>query len=96
MPRRQHDSSPVSQRIGANIRRLRTEAGITRDHLAARSSVSENVIVFVERGETTPRVENLLKLAAGLAVSPSELLDGVAWKPTRPRHGEWEISRPRK
>jgi transcriptional regulator with XRE-family HTH domain len=71
----------VAVGFGENLRRLRRRAGLSQEELNFRSSVHRTDISKIERGESLPRTDTLLKLAGGLGVEPQELLDGLAWEP---------------
>ena len=71
----------VAVGLGENLRRLRRRAGLSQEELNFRSSVHRTDISKIERGESLPRADTLLKLAGGLGVEPQELLDGLAWEP---------------
>ncbi len=60
--------------IGARLRLLRDEAGLTLDALAARSGVSRAMLSKIERGEKNPTVQVVARVAAGLDTSVSHLL----------------------
>lgn len=62
--------------ISSNIRRLRTIKGLTQEQLAERSGVHRTVIVRYESATRTMKLENLLKIANGLNVTPNDLLAG--------------------
>jgi transcriptional regulator with XRE-family HTH domain len=71
----------VAVGFGENLRRCRRRAGLSQEELSFRSSVHRTDISKIERGESLPRTDTLLKLAGGLGVPPHELLDGLAWEP---------------
>ncbi|HEY2717360.1 MAG TPA: helix-turn-helix transcriptional regulator [Solirubrobacterales bacterium] len=71
----------VAVGIGENLRRLRRRVGLSQEELSFRSSVHRTDISKIERGESLPRTDTLLKLAGGLEVEPQELLDGLVWEP---------------
>ncbi len=71
----------VAVGFGENLRRCRRRAGLSQEELSFRSSVHRTDISKIERGESLPRTDTLLKLAGGLGVEPQELLDGLAWEP---------------
>jgi transcriptional regulator with XRE-family HTH domain len=66
--------SPALHALGAALRSARTQAGLTQRALAARSGVSVRQLGAIERAQTDPTYETLLKLADALGVSLSELL----------------------
>ncbi len=49
---------------------------------------------MLERGIRLARIDTLVKLAGALEVSPNELLEGIAWVPTAPLIGSFEIQAP--
>ena len=76
MPRRS-TPDPLAQRIGARIRVLRKEAGLTLEKLAYESEVgSKGFLSDVEQGLARPTVETLQAIADRLGV---ELLDLVTF-----------------
>ncbi len=56
-------------------------AGISQDEVAYRASIHRTEVSQLERGFRTPRIDTLIKLAASLAVSADELLEGIEWAP---------------
>jgi len=65
----------VASRIAARVRARRTQRGWTLDELAARSAVSRRLLVAIEQTNANPSLSTLLKLAAALGVSLTDLLD---------------------
>ena len=63
----------VSQRLGARIRTLRAEQGLTQDELADRVGITRAYTSFIERGEKTASLEVIIGIAEILDVSLSEL-----------------------
>ena len=56
------------------LKRLRTERGLSQAKLAARADLDPSTVNQIERGARAPTLETLRKLAAGLDVSLAELL----------------------
>lgn len=75
------DDATVDERIGARVRDLRAQRGLTLEGLAERSGVSRSMISVIERGESSPTAALLEKLAAGLGVSLASLFDSPASNP---------------
>ncbi len=76
MPRRS-TPDPLAKRIGARIRELRQEAGLTLEKLAYESEVgSKGFLSDVEKGLARPTVETLAAIAERLEV---KLLDLVTF-----------------
>jgi transcriptional regulator with XRE-family HTH domain len=59
----------IDRAIGARVRRLRDERGLTLDALAARSGVSRAMLSRIERGESSPTAQLLAKVCGGLGVT---------------------------
>lgn len=74
----------VAERFAANLVRCRKRADISQEELAARSSLHRTQIGLLERGQRLPRLDTIVKLAGALAISATELLEGIEWKPVAP------------
>jgi transcriptional regulator with XRE-family HTH domain len=64
--------------LADNLRRLRKEQGLSQEVLADKANLHRTFVGAVERGERNISLDNIGKLAAALAVSPSRLLSGDA------------------
>ncbi|MGD9755534.1 MAG: helix-turn-helix domain-containing protein [Acidimicrobiia bacterium] len=64
----------LSGRVGARVRRLRTERGWTLDGAAGRLGVSRRLLVQLEAGQANPSLSTLLAVAEGFGVPLVELL----------------------
>jgi transcriptional regulator with XRE-family HTH domain len=73
MPRRT-EPSPYATKVGARIRELRIEQGMSLAHLADISSLSEGHLSSVERGLVAITIETIYRVAQGFGVSPMLLL----------------------
>lgn len=60
--------------VGARIRRLRIERGLTQEALALQSGVTRNVLIDVEHGRRGLLFERLFDIADALHVGAGELL----------------------
>ena len=67
----------AQQRVGANIRARRAALGITQEEAAQRIGVHPVEFGRAERGSRDLRISTLTKIARGLEISPSDLLEGV-------------------
>ena len=82
MPTRRDQVDPDQQkrwaesrrRVGANVRRLRLERGLTQEALALESGLSRNQLIELEHGRRGVLFERLDDLAVVLAASVSELV----------------------
>lgn len=64
--------------VGANIRELRLQRGMTQEALALTSGVTRNVLIDVEQGKRGLLYERLFDIAEALQVSVEALLGGSA------------------
>ncbi len=77
---RPHAAGP-SRRFASNLRRLRAAADLSQEGLAFGAGMHRTQISLLESGERMPRVETLIKLAAGVDATPNDLLEGIDWDP---------------
>lgn len=59
--------------VGANVRRLRKERGLTQEQLAMEAAIDLTYLGGIERGRRNPSVDVVGRLAAALAVHPGDL-----------------------
>ena len=64
----------LAAEIAARVRAARTRRRWTLDDLAARSTVSRRLLVRIEHGDANPSLATLLKLAAALGITLTELV----------------------
>jgi transcriptional regulator with XRE-family HTH domain len=60
--------NPKSINVGARLRELRQERGMSMRALARASGLSTNALSMIERGRTSPSVSTLYKIAGALRV----------------------------
>ena len=65
------------ERFASNLRNERTKRGLTQERLAELADLHMTDVGRIERAERDPGVRTIGKLAAGLGVSASDLLEGV-------------------
>jgi transcriptional regulator with XRE-family HTH domain len=68
----------IRKAVGANIRNLRLQRGLTQEALALRSGVTRNVLIDIEQGRRGLLYERLFDLAEALGVSVGALMDVTA------------------
>jgi transcriptional regulator with XRE-family HTH domain len=66
-------ADPVTERIGATVRALRSRRGLSLDSLAAVCGVSRSALSLIERAESSPTAVVLDRIAAGLGVPLASL-----------------------
>ena len=76
-PRERSRDQAIAIAFGERVRTVRLAAGMTQEALAEATELHATFISNVERGYRVPTVPTLLKLAAGLKVEPSSLVDGI-------------------
>lgn len=82
-------SMDCGRRFGENLVRCRKQAGLSQEELGARANLHRTAIGLLEKGARVPRIDTLVKLAATLEVAPSDLLDGMVWKPGTTTEGRF-------
>ncbi|HEY2768006.1 MAG TPA: helix-turn-helix transcriptional regulator [Solirubrobacteraceae bacterium] len=63
--------------FGWRLRGLRGELGVSQDELAQRTGIHVTTIGRFEHGSREPRLKSILRIARGLGVKPSALLDDL-------------------
>ena len=67
--------------IGANLKRLRTDKGMSQTELAGAVNVTQSMIAQVERGTKALTMELGKKISEVLGVSVNELLEDFSKQP---------------
>jgi repressor LexA len=62
------------QGVGATIRRLREETGLSQRALARKAGISSQYLCDIEIGRTSPSLKSLEKIATALQLPPGRLL----------------------
>lgn len=62
-------------RFGKQVIKLRNDLAISQEELAFRSGISRTYIGCIERGEKNSTIITIEKLAKGLNISKSKLMD---------------------
>jgi len=60
--------------IGLRIKQFRLNAKLTQGQLAEKADVDTNNLSRIERAQTTPTLETVLKLASALEITPNDIL----------------------
>ena len=65
------------QRFALNLRRVRTERGLSQEALGVLCGLHRTEISLLERAGREPRLMTVVRIARALKVPPAELLDGI-------------------
>ena len=68
-----------NERLGAKIKNIRKNKGLTQELLAEKSDLSTRQIVKIENGQATPTIQTLQSIAKALDVSFNELFDNDSY-----------------
>jgi transcriptional regulator with XRE-family HTH domain len=67
----------ILKKFGDRVRSLRSKAGISQRKFAELAEMHRTYISGIERGERNVSLLNIIRLAKGLGVSVSELMEGI-------------------
>jgi transcriptional regulator with XRE-family HTH domain len=84
----------LAERFGLNLWRSRRRADLSQEELGSRVGLTRDAIQKLEKGRRLPRLDTIVKLAAGTNVSTCVLLEGMAWRPGRYVDGDFYIEHP--
>lgn len=71
------EKDPLLVAFGEQLRQLRLEADLSQEELAEYAGLHWTYVGQIERGERNLTLLNVLKLARGLDMTASDLLDGI-------------------
>ena len=80
----------LGKNIAANLKALRTERGLTLGELSRLSGISKAMLSDMEKGGSNPTINTIWKLANGLNVPYTKLMDGTEGEATVVRRSEPE------
>ena len=69
------------ERFAQNLRKARTEAGISQEELGYLCDLHRTEVSLLERAGREPRLATIVKLAGALKTPPGVLGDGIGWLP---------------
>ena len=64
-----------AQKLGENLKRIRTEKGITQGDIARALEMDKSFVSNIENGKTNPTLATIAKLAKAIGVSVGELME---------------------
>lgn len=68
----------ISQVIAKNLKEIREQRRLSLDRVAELTGVSKSMLGQIERGESNPTIQTVWKMANGLKVSLTALIDATA------------------
>lgn len=80
--------SVAAQALGGRVRARRRELGMTQEQLAEACGVHWTFLGQVERGRRNISLHNILKIAAGLKLDASDLVQGLQAPAPTASHAE--------
>jgi transcriptional regulator with XRE-family HTH domain len=63
--------------FGLEVRRRRTELGLTQEDFANASGLHRTYVSGIERGERNPTLDIIFQIARALRCAPGDLMPGV-------------------
>lgn len=69
------DKQEILEKFGAYVRQVRNEKGMTMLEVEVLTGISEGSISKIENGKKNPALTTIIKLAKGLSIAPSQLLN---------------------
>ncbi|HZF86376.1 MAG TPA: helix-turn-helix transcriptional regulator [Burkholderiaceae bacterium] len=73
-PSPRHADHPALAALGAAIRRVRLDRGISQEALAHMSAIDRAYMSSIERGKQNPGVVSVIEIATALGISVAELM----------------------
>jgi transcriptional regulator with XRE-family HTH domain len=68
------DMNSEAQKLGDNLKRIRTAKGISQGAIARTLETDKGFVSNIENGKTNPTLATIAKLAKAIGVSTDELL----------------------
>lgn len=66
--------SNYAKKLGANIRRIRTEKGMTQGDLCRKLKLDRSYVSHLEAGKKNPTLSTIVKVSQALGVKPGVLV----------------------
>ncbi|MGN6556471.1 MAG: helix-turn-helix domain-containing protein [Solirubrobacterales bacterium] len=79
------------ERFAINLRRIRTEAGVSQEELGYLCDLHRTEVSLLERAGREPRLATIVKLAGALNTTPAQLCEGNSYATKSHRY---EVKRP--
>ncbi len=79
------------ERFAINLRRIRTEVGVSQEELGYMCDLHRTEVSLLERAGREPRLATIVKLAGALNTTPAQLCEGISYATKTHR---FEVKRP--
>lgn len=88
-------ADPLLVALGARVRAVRTEAGLSLSGVAASMGMSKGYLWKIEEGQHNTTVRQLARICVALGCTLADLVEGVAadLSPSDPRPYRWKEGR---
>jgi DNA-binding XRE family transcriptional regulator len=83
----------VAEYLGPRIRRIRRGLDMSQENLADNVGFNRTQMTKIEWGEQLPRLDTTIRLAGGLGVATSVLIDGIVWEVRGTRPGRMVVTK---
>ena len=65
----------INKKVGLKVKLERTRLGITQEKLAELADLNKNSVGAIERGESSPTIETLYRIAKAFSIELHELVN---------------------
>lgn len=84
--------SELSKHFALVLGRHRGRADLSQEELGFLSGMHKTAVTNLERGESLPRLDTIVRLAGGLEIEPADLLEGMRYRPGGFKSGRYEVT----
>jgi transcriptional regulator with XRE-family HTH domain len=75
-----HQRARVIDGFAANLLAFRRIADLSQEEVAVRAGLHRTEVSLLERGGRIPRLDTIVRVAAGVEADTADLLEGLAWE----------------
>lgn len=72
--------APLNQRFAENLIGLRGRVDLSQERTAERAGLHISEVSLLERGQRTPQLDTIVRLAGAVEAAPCAFLLGMAWE----------------
>lgn len=67
----------ITEKIGARIKKIRAEQGISQEKLALKAEIDRTYLAGVEQGKRNPSIKSLEKIVVALDITFHDFFEGM-------------------